>query len=737
MIRHRTSLLLVPVLCACGSPAGEDVGETASALGGIAFVQVASSTPQASLTSVATTYGNAQNAGDTNIVPVCWFDAQTSVTGVSDTSGNVYTVAAPVVRLSSTASCTMYYAPNIKAATAGANVVNVTFSAAALNPDVRISEYSGLSKTPLDVSAGATGNSTLASSGPATTTAAGDLLVGSDYLESTTDGAGPGFTSRIITSPDSDILEDEVAGAAGAYSATAPTGGGWWVMQMAAFKAATATDAGASGTSSGVDAGGASKDSGADAHADAGVDSGSDASPPPPPPPPASDAGGPANLVQHVSGSNLRNNSLASPYCYYTELPAPAMAGNAVVVGATWKGRATLEVTDDHSDPYAVNETFFDSSDDQSVGIASAFGVAAGARKLSICFSANPGGWVQPMATEFAGVVAIDGAGSGGSGSGSTATAGSLTPGGSDLLYQVAYTPGGPPTSFAASSGHTLLSADIRDGWAGQYGPAAAAGAPSIALGSAQHWATAAVLLRTGAAGSVPTGMRIVRLQHHNLPASAGAGNGSGSFANPTSLEFPTSGNLIVADVAGGNGTSSPPSVTSIVDGRNTWTQAKLATAGDCMTQLFYAGNTAPNPGLSISLSWQATDTDATALLYDVIGASTSPFDVAAGGGNDSNDAIGDLTLPFKLTPAGAGELVIVETVWDYNTGGGLLGGLWDGDITSGESESGPFPVDENNGWGHEWTTSTSPISFTWVPYYGSLSFGTYAGAAAAFKPGH
>ena len=435
-----------------------------------------------------------------------------------------------------------------------------------------------------------------------------------------------------------------------------------------------------------------------------------------------------------MSGSNLRNNSLASPYCYYTELPAPAMAGNAIVVGATWKGSATLEVTDDHSDHYAVNEAFYDSADGQSVGIASAFGVAGGARKLSVCFSANPGGWVQPMVTELADVVAIDGAGSGGNGSGTTATAGSLTPRGSDLLYQVVYTPGGPPTRFAAGAGQSLLSADIRDGWAGQYGPASA-GAPSISLGSAQRWATAAVLLRGGAAGGVPTGMRIVRLQHHNLPVSIGAGGNNQYFANPALLEFPTSGNLIVADVAGGNGTYSPPSVTSIVDGHNTWTQAKLATAGDCMSQIFYAANVAPNPGYSISLNYEATDTDDSALLYDVVGASTSPFDVAAGGGNANNQGIGNLTMPFKLNPAGAGELVIVETVWDYNTGGDLLGGLWDGDITSGESESGPFPVDENNGWGHEWTTSTSPMSFTWVPYYGSLSFGTYAGAAAAFKP--
>jgi hypothetical protein len=441
-----------------------------------------------------------------------------------------------------------------------------------------------------------------------------------------------------------------------------------------------------------------------------------------------------ATLVQHVSGSNLRNNSMASPFCYYAEIPAPATAGNAIVVGATWKGTAKLAVSDDQGDKYTTNETFHDATDNQSVGIASTFHATAGARKISVCFSADPGGWVQPMATEFAGVVSIDGSGSGASGSGSTATSAALTPGGSDLLYQVVYTPGAPPSSFGVSAGDTLLSADIRDGWAGQYGPATA-GTPSIALGSQQHWVTAAILLRSGDAGGVPGGMRIVRLQHENLPQSTAAGGDSNAdpFPNPAPLQFPTSGNLIVAEIAGGNGTSEPPAVTSIADGQNTWRSAQKSTNGDCMAQIWYAAKTSASPGLPISLTWEATDTDASALLYDVAGAADAPFDVANGGGG-SGDAIGNLTLPFTLTPSAAGELVFVETPWDFNTGGGLVGKLLDANLVTGESESGPFPVDENNGWGHAFSTSTSPMSFTWTPYFGSLSFGTYAGAAAAFK---
>ncbi|HEV2194387.1 MAG TPA: hypothetical protein VGR55_02340, partial [Candidatus Acidoferrum sp.] len=49
---------------------------------------------------------------------------------------------------------------------------------------------------------------------------------------------GTGYTSRVITSPDGDILEDQIVKATGSYSATAPISSGAWIMQMVAFRAA-------------------------------------------------------------------------------------------------------------------------------------------------------------------------------------------------------------------------------------------------------------------------------------------------------------------------------------------------------------------------------------------------------------------------------------------------------------------------------------------------------------------
>jgi hypothetical protein len=47
--------------------------------------------------------------------------------------------------------------------------------------------------------------------------------------------AGTGFVSRIITSPDADIAEDQVVTSTGSYNATAPSTSWSWVMQIATF----------------------------------------------------------------------------------------------------------------------------------------------------------------------------------------------------------------------------------------------------------------------------------------------------------------------------------------------------------------------------------------------------------------------------------------------------------------------------------------------------------------------
>ncbi len=203
----------------------------------ITYVQGNSADPQAPAASVIVAFTAAQVAGHLNVVAVGWNDTTARVSAVTDKSGNTYTLAVGPAILSGVGSQSIYYAKNIAAAAAGANSVTVTFSVAATYPDIRILEYSGADPAnPVDVTASNSGNSATSSSGSVTTTNATDLLFGANLVQTTTSGAGSGFTRRLLTSPDGDIAEDQMVTATGSYSATAPLSSGQWIMQMVAFR---------------------------------------------------------------------------------------------------------------------------------------------------------------------------------------------------------------------------------------------------------------------------------------------------------------------------------------------------------------------------------------------------------------------------------------------------------------------------------------------------------------------
>jgi uncharacterized membrane protein len=211
---------------------------TALAASTISYVQGNYATPQTPQTTVNVTFTAAQVAGDLNVVAVGWNDSTATVSAVRDSKGNVYTRAVGPTVVSGALSQSIYYAKNIAPAAAGTNVVTVTFSTAAVYPDIRILEYSGADpNNPVDVTAASSGNSTSSSSGSATTTNATDLIFGANMVLTTTSGPGSGFTKRLLTSPDGDIAEDRMVTATGSYSATAPiVPSGRWIMQMVAFR---------------------------------------------------------------------------------------------------------------------------------------------------------------------------------------------------------------------------------------------------------------------------------------------------------------------------------------------------------------------------------------------------------------------------------------------------------------------------------------------------------------------
>jgi hypothetical protein len=114
----------------------------------------------------------------------------------------------------------------------------VTFNRSAVYVDLRIAEYSGLSQTgPFDAGVSATGNGGTANSGFLTTSTPSELLFAAGMTGTAFTAPGTGYTRRVITSPDGDILEDAMAPSPGSYNATASLQSGTWILQLAVFKA--------------------------------------------------------------------------------------------------------------------------------------------------------------------------------------------------------------------------------------------------------------------------------------------------------------------------------------------------------------------------------------------------------------------------------------------------------------------------------------------------------------------
>jgi YD repeat-containing protein len=217
-----------------------------SARASIAYVQSATAVLNPG-SSVTATYTSAQSAGDLNVVIIGWggkgsIPPPTAPSSVTDSKGNTYVLAVgPTGNSTGNGSQSIYYASNILAAGAGSNSVTISFGSTSFpHLSLQIAEYSGVAtSSPLDGTSAGIGTNATVTSGSVTTTNANDLLIGGDYLDAATGAAGSGFTLR-VASAYNNVLEDQIVTSTGSYAATAPvTGPDWWIMQIAAFKAAS------------------------------------------------------------------------------------------------------------------------------------------------------------------------------------------------------------------------------------------------------------------------------------------------------------------------------------------------------------------------------------------------------------------------------------------------------------------------------------------------------------------
>jgi len=186
-------------------------------------------------------FANPEGKGDLNVIIIGWSDTSSLVSSVTDTEGNTYQQALPVINGTSL-SQVVYYAKNILGDGVTPNTITVTFNQSAEAPDLRMLEYSGLDpNNPLDTGvASAAGNGTLADTGPCSTTSAVELIVAAATVGNAVLAAGPGFTTVDYTAI-GDNAEHQITSAIGSCEAQTATAAGNWVIQAVSFKAGSAT----------------------------------------------------------------------------------------------------------------------------------------------------------------------------------------------------------------------------------------------------------------------------------------------------------------------------------------------------------------------------------------------------------------------------------------------------------------------------------------------------------------
>jgi hypothetical protein len=761
----RVTGLFAAMLCvACTSSFPEERSEPVpEELSTGAFVQQNFGCPQASQAVTSVTLKSAEKLGDTNVVVVGWNDVTSTVASVVDTQGNAYALAAPIVRNpGGPNSQAVYYATGTRAST---DKVTVTLSAAAWFMDVRVLEYAG--KLLLDQSASAEGTSTTASAGPMTL-GSGELVVaaGTTYGEFVTSGSG--YTERVITTPNGDIVEDRLTTSAGAVTAQAPEDGSPWVFQAVAFRTTALGDGGVdaghdggpdtgadtgsdaaqdvapeSAVDTGVDApapteagqegghdaapeagdGAAidASDATADAQSDATVDAGSGATQTLPVP----------TLVQHVgSATELQSQGIQGNNIKFTP-PNPILAGNALILGVAYTSGtrfAATPVTDTNGNtwPTSPSASRTDSAANMDLAIFVLPNAHPGTTTISFHFANNIPQF-QYSFSEFYNV-ATQSPVNGGSGASAvlapSLSTGSFTPGNNDanggnLIWSYFFDDsqfgsGNEVTSFTPGPGFTLLDADIA--WHREVNPHHATESTVQATAAAINPSLGATM---SPAGDSFIGLSIALRAAHagTAPPSSGIRisrilhNTRGVPPNVLTAQAPSTGNTIVFSTANAGFSD----ITSITDNKGN-SYVKVEPDGS-EPQFFVAANAKTGDDLMLTINMAGTPAGISFSIFDVLGAATAPLDATGGMPATDCSNVTSVSSAPVIAPTAAGLAIAVLGV-GQGPGLGLGAGAPAGavfDVATYTNETDFDTMENADGRGHVYNAGAETESWNWA----------------------
>jgi hypothetical protein len=449
--------------------------------------------------------------------------------------------------------------------------------------------------------------------------------------------------------------------------------------------------------------------------------------------------------VQSVWGENSLGYNVGgwpgNPALYYAiEFPEPTLAGNLLVCSAVSGGSPSFTISDDKGETWSTGGSGFPfrDSNGNSEFLWYMANNTGGVRQVKVTSTSNPG-FVSVTCSEFYNVAAsspLDGTAGCNTVSSSTLTGTATgTLAGGDLIYFVAYSKNATgASSFTAGSqaniSWVLDAVDLIDGYAVQHGvySTTASFTPQMTTGSSGSYTSCEVMFKAASAGTAPTQpMHIVHLGHFSLP-------NSGTTQN---IQMPSSGNLLIASfTAGGDWISGITSTPA-----NTWTATGALAGGSeagVSSQIFYVGNASTAATMQVAVTRAGTLSWDNVLIYDVAGASASPFDQDSGGQTGSlSSAVSSFTTCSNcLTPSTTGEMVILNANQDWCTGTAVTspsGALYDSAFTTMDSVDGAQPIDQNGEWAHLYNVNTSAITATWTMVCDEAEY-TWAGRVATFK---
>jgi hypothetical protein len=201
-----------------------------------AFVQQAANN-FASTASAAQTFGAVSTTGNLIVVSVGYDSPAATISSVTDSNGNTYTLAAgPTAWGGGSYHTATYYAKNI---TGGGAAITITVNLSAASTtalELFQLEYSGVDTvSPLDQASSAVGTGTVMNSGSKTTTQVNELIYG--LIESSVGGVTGGATFTTESALDTQFAGDKLAPTIGSYSVDGTAAGSVsWVAQMVTFK---------------------------------------------------------------------------------------------------------------------------------------------------------------------------------------------------------------------------------------------------------------------------------------------------------------------------------------------------------------------------------------------------------------------------------------------------------------------------------------------------------------------